>query len=240
MLSREQAEQIRTKILEQLSKFPEEQVKSLREQINNATPEQLEKFIASQSSGSEDGESKCLFCEIASGNVETIKVFEDSGLFVMMDINPANLGHIIIIPKQHYQFIFQVPDEVLWDMIRTTKLIIPSLINITKAKGFNILMSQGTAAQQRINHFSINIVPRFEDDKISFEMERKQIAEEQKEVAKKLSEILGKVAEEGSKIVEKKSESKGRPLTNPANDNEEKKEPEKQEKNYSLFPRRMP
>ena len=224
MMDEEQTAAIKKQILEQLSKFPEEQVKALRQQLENASPEQLEKFISQQ-----EGEEKCLFCEITSGNIETVNVFEDSAIFVMMDINPANIGHVMIIPKQHYQFIFQVPDEVLWDMIRTAKMIIPSLVNIVKAKGFNLLISQGIAAQQRINHFSLNIIPRFEDDKVNLGWERKNLLNEQKDVAKKLSEIFSKVAEEEN-AKKAKIEAK-----------KEKREEFKEEKEKSLFfPRRMP
>jgi len=230
MLSPEQTEQIRNQILEQLDRFPEEQVKQIKGQIRSATSEQLEKFVSSQSA-----EDKCIFCEIVSGNIETIKVFEDSEIFVMMDISPANIGHVMIIPKQHYQFIFQIPDGILWDMIRTAKMIIPSLINITRAKGFNILMSQGIAGQQRVNHFSLNIIPRFENDKISFEMERKQLTDEQKEIAKKLAEIFAKVKEEENSKIMKKEEKKAEEKI----EKEEKKEA-REEKKFALFPRRMP
>jgi histidine triad (HIT) family protein len=229
MINNEQADAIRKQIFEQLSKFPEDQVRELKSQVESATPEQLEKFISSQ----QGGEEECLFCEIASGNIETVKVYEDKAIFVMMDINPANLGHIIIIPKQHYQFIFQIPDEVLWDMFRTAKLIIPSLINIVKAKGFNILISQGIAAQQRINHFSLNVIPRFEGDKVNFGWERKQFINEQKDVAKKLSEIFAKVAEE-----EIKKQVQAQPIKTEAKEVKEEKKETKEEKLFEI--RRMP
>lgn len=222
MLNQEQAEAVKKKILEQLSKFPEEQVESLKQQIENASPEQLEKFISQSQEG---GESKCLFCEIASGNIETVRVYEDAAILVMMDINPANIGHVIIIPKQHYQFIFQIPDEVLWDMVRTIKMIIPSLINIVKAKGFNILISQGVAAQQRVEHFSLNIIPRFDDDKVAFAWERKQLVNEQKEVAKKLAEIFSKALEEANK----------KSMTPKPDNEKEVKEGKKEEKEEKLF-----
>jgi histidine triad (HIT) family protein len=232
MINEEQAVAIKKQLFEQLSKFPEEQVKALRQQLENASPEQLEKFISQQ-----EGEEKCLFCEITSGNIETVKVFEDQAIFVMMDINPANIGHVMIIPKQHYQFIFQIPDEVLWDMVRTAKMIIPSLVNIVKAKGFNILISQGTAAQQRINHFSLNIIPRFDDDKINLGWERKNLLNEQKDVAKKLGEIFSKVAEEEnakkSKIEAKKEKREEKGSDVQKIDNEEKEK-------IAFFPRRMP
>lgn len=234
MLTPEQADQVRKQILEQLSKLPSEQVGNLKSQIENATPEQLEKFISQ-----EGGEDKCIFCEIAAGNIETVKVFEDTAIFVMMDINPANLGHVMIIPKQHYQFIFQIPDEVLWDIVRTAKMIIPSLVNIVKAKGFNILISQGNAAQQRVNHFSLNIIPRFDDDKIQLGWERKQMMDEQKEVAKKLIEIFAKVVEEdaarkGSVAQNIRSEAQ------PAAKTESKQPEQKEEQKFQEFPRRMP
>lgn len=222
-----QAKEVKQQLLEQLSKFPEEQVKVLKQQIQNATPEQLEKLISSKDSN-ESG--KCIFCEIVSGNVETIKVYEDSAIFVMMDISPASLGHVMIIPKQHYQFIFQVPDQVLWDMIKTAKMIIPSLINIVKSKGYNLLISQGTAGGQRVDHFSLNIIPRYENDGISFEWQRKTLINEQKVVAEKLKEIFSKIKEEEVKsvITEEKKEVK-----------EEKIDKEKTEKSI-VFPRRMP
>ena len=229
-LNQEQANEIKTQLFQQLSKFPEDQVKTLKEQIENATSEQLEKLISSQQE--HDG-GKCLFCEIASGNVETIKLHEDSAIFVMMDISPASSGHIIIIPKQHYQFIFQVPDQILWDMIKTAKMIIPSLVNAVKSKGFNILISQGVAGGQRINHFSLNIIPRYENDGISFEWQRKTLLNEQKAVAEKLKEVFSKIGEEvKTSVIEKKEEKV-----------ETKKKPEegKENKTESLFfPRRMP
>jgi len=228
-LNEQQAEQIRKQLLEQLSKFPAEQVSLLKQQIENATPEQLEKFISSQE-GSED--AKCLFCEIAAGRVETIKIFEDPAIFVMLDISPANPGHLIIIPKEHYQFIFQVPDQVLWDMMRIAKLIIPSLINIVKAKGFNLLISQGIAAGQRVEHLSLNIIPRFEKDSISFDWERKQLMQEQNEIAAKLREIFSKVKQESEKKVELNPEK-------PAKKENEEKQEEKAEKSI-FFPTRMP
>lgn len=220
-----QAEKIRKHLLEQISKLPSDQAGQLRGQIERATPEQIEQMISSQKSA---GSGECLFCTIASGKIETLKVFDDENIFIMMDINPANLGHVIIIPKQHYQFIFQVPDEVLWYMIKVAKLITPILINIVKARGVNIHIAQGPAAEQRVEHFAINIIPRFEEDNISFDWERKQMADEQKDVMKKLSENFPKLVDELKKTqVTKKEEKK-----------EEKEE--KQAEKLLYFPRRMP
>jgi len=173
---------------------------------------------------------ECLFCQIAQGKLETVKVYEDPAVLCILDIAPISLGHLIVLPKQHCTFLFQLPSELLAHIMKIAQYIAPVLVNATQAKGFNMLISQGGAAGQRIPHFSINIIPRYENDGVNFEQPRKQLSKEQfYELAKVLTESFR--AAQSGKIAEKKDEKEVKA--------EEKKE-EKPEKKIWPFPQRIP
>jgi len=197
MISPEQAEIIREQLLKQIEKMPEDQKQELTEQVQNASSEQLETFIKQG--------SECLFCGIAKGTVETYKLYEDSGIIAFLDITPAAAGQAIIIPKEHHQFIFNIPDQTLWDMTRIMKALMPIIVNVTKCQGLSVYISQGPAAGQRIGHAAINLIPRFENDKAVFAWDRKEVHKDELEkAAKEIKSSLEKTfAEEKAKIISK-------------------------------------
>ena len=51
----------------------------------------------------------CIFCAIVAGHIPATTVYEDEHVFAFMDIAPANPGHTLVIPKQHYRNIFDMP-----------------------------------------------------------------------------------------------------------------------------------
>ena len=109
MVSEKEAEQIRKKLLEEVEKLPAEQASAIREQIKKATPEQLVAFVqqAQKKAGAGTagkGAGECIFCQIISGKLETVKIYEDDEIIVVLDLYPATKGHILIMPKQHFQF----------------------------------------------------------------------------------------------------------------------------------------
>ena len=217
MLTEEQAESVREQILEQIERLPEEQREGLKEQFENATAEQLEAFVKQQQgqgSGELQGSGECLFCGIGKGTVDTIKVYENAFIVAFLDITPAVPGQIMIIPKEHWQFIFQVPDMVLWEMTKAMKIIMPILVNITKAQGVSIYIAQGPGAGQRIGHVAINLIPRMEGDKAAFMWDRKEAPRDELEkVAREIKLGIDKsIAEEKAKI-----EQKVRQETKPSN-----------------------
>jgi len=211
MLTSEQAESVRAQLLEQIEKLPEDQRQELREQVENADAEQLEAFIKQNTqSGEEQSGGQCLFCGIGKGTVDTIKVYENNFIVAFLDITPAVPGQIMIIPKEHYQFIFQVPDIVLWEMTKAMKAIMPILVNVTKAQGVSIYIAQGPGAGQRIGHVAINMIPRMEGDKAAFMWERKEASrEELNSVAKEIKIGIEKtISEEKAQIEQKVRQEK--------------------------------
>ncbi len=204
MITPEQAEQIRQKLLEQVAQLPAEQQAGLQEQIAQATPEQLEAYIKPAA-----GAGECLFCSISKGKIETHKIFEDNSVVAFLDITPSRVGQVILTTKEHYQFLFQIPDHVLWDMVKAMKVITPLMVNLLSAEGVSTYFAQGEAAGQMVEHFSINLIPRFADDKAVFAWDRKQADKAELErVAKEISDGVQKTLKEEHEKVEKKVREK--------------------------------
>jgi histidine triad (HIT) family protein len=203
----EQAEAVRKQILAQIEKLPQEQVGDLKEQIEEATPEELEEFIKQQ-----QGQQKCIFCEIIAGRIDSIKIYEDQDILVLMEIMPATKGHILIIPKHHYQFIQEIPDALMTKMMYFVKTVSPIIVKLLDAKSLSIYIPQGQLAGQRIQHFVINLIPRYEADNISFDWEHKKADEKElKGIADKIkkasqTEVLKGIKEEQDKYEKNKKE----------------------------------
>lgn len=209
VLTQEQAEQIREKLLEQVKALPEDQRESLRQQVMSATPEQLEAYQKPADGNGSSSGGECLFCGIAKGNVETVKVYEDSSVVAFLDITPNKPGQVIISTKEHYQFIFQIPDQILWDMVRVMKMLMPLVINATSATGVSVYIAQGPGAGQIMEHISINLIPRFEGDKAVFVWDRKQADKSELEkIGKEIYASVEKTLKEEKEKVKSKMQDK--------------------------------
>lgn len=194
MLTEEQASQLKQHLLAQLSKLPKEQVATLEEKIKEMSPSELETFMQQQAASEKQA---CLFCQIIQGKIETTKVFEDDNLLVILDINPASLAHAIIMPKKHFQFLNEIPDEIVFSIFKKTKELMPIIAKLAGAKGFSIFIDQ---AEQRVPHFAINLIPRYEKDGIVFEWQRNPTEKKQlQDIAKKISSELEKEKQEKTK-----------------------------------------
>ncbi len=107
----------------------------------------------------------CIFCKIVRGEIQTLKVYEDSLNLAFLDINPSSLGHTIIIPKKHYQKLEEMPEEEakeLFSVIFRLTKIIPKSVGTTDC---NIGINNGKFAGQEVSHLHFHIIPRFEGDK---------------------------------------------------------------------------
>jgi len=152
------------KIREELSNYPEEErEEKLKELLSQLDPEELKELEGQQ----------CVFCLISEGKIKSNKVYEDSEFLAVLDINPANKGHVLLFPKKHVQSIKDV-DEYIFSL---TKIISTALKYISE--GVNVYIADGFAAGQKINHLSINIIPRYKDDKVSFFWQSKKVSEDE-------------------------------------------------------------
>ena len=165
----------------------QEQVKALQEKIKQMSPEELKEFQKKQ----------CIFCQIISGKVQSQKVYEDDDVVAVLDVNPANPGHILILPKEHYSIMPQIPDDEIGHIFMVAKALSNTSLRALEVQGSNIIVANGVAAGQRAQHFMVHLIPRKENDNINFQIPQKTIPEEElQKVRRALSESLGAKAEE--------------------------------------------
>ena len=148
---------------------------------------------------------QCLFCQIVEKKVETIKIYEDPHVLVLLDLYPASLGHILIIPREHFQFLTEIPDILVTKLFLVLKEVQKGLEEFG-FENFNVYIAEGELAGQRVPHFCINLIPRKGKEKVVFEWEKQQISKEKlEEFASKLKEKLRSKAEQ---LKEKEKEGK--------------------------------
>lgn len=108
----------------------------------------------------------CVFCKIAAGEIPSKTVYEDDDFRAILDISPASKGHVIILPKNHADNIFEISDEDASGIVLVAKKIASKVKNVFGCDGVNILQNNGEAAGQTVFHFHVHVIPRYENDNI--------------------------------------------------------------------------
>ena len=108
--------------------------------------------------------SDCIFCKIIAGKIPSKKIFEDSKVIGILDINPISEGHTLVIPKKHYETIDGVPDGEMGAIFGAVKKVVLKLRAKLEPDGFNVIQNNNEAAGQAIPHFHIHVIPRKEGD----------------------------------------------------------------------------
>lgn len=108
--------------------------------------------------------NECEFCNIINGKTDAVIVYENSDIIAFMDNNPFNLGHTLVVPKKHYKFFMDMPEEEAGKLFKIVNRIAKAIFFSIKADGMNIGQSNGKSASQQIFHVHIHIIPRFRND----------------------------------------------------------------------------
>ena len=111
-------------------------------------------------------DANCLFCKIIAGEIPCFKLFEDDRTLAFMDINPANEGHALVIPKEHAPDVYAVSDAAISATVTTAKKIAAAIDKTLNPDGLNLLQCNGTAAAQSVFHFHMHVLPRREGDEL--------------------------------------------------------------------------
>src|SRR3989344_7062450 len=149
-----------------------EQIKALQEKIKSMSPEELKEFQKKQ----------CIFCQIISGKIQAKKTYEDDKVIAILDINPSNPGHILLLTREHYSIMPQLPDDELSHVFMVAKSISNTMLRSIDAQGTNIIVANGIAAGQRAQHFMVHIIPRKENDGINFVLPQKTLEQNEVEI----------------------------------------------------------
>ena len=106
----------------------------------------------------------CVFCKIIKGKIPADKIYEDENSFAFLDINPINPGHTLLIPKEHHENLYDLPDEVLKTLAPIIRKLAIAVKKGMNADGVNIGMNNEKTAGQLVPHAHFHIIPRFSDD----------------------------------------------------------------------------
>jgi histidine triad (HIT) family protein len=109
-------------------------------------------------------ESQCLFCKIRKGEIPSKKVYEDSNAFAILDINPRNPGHALVIPKKHVVTVMEASEEDVSNLMKSVRKVAIAAQKTTNSDGVSILQSNGIAAGQVVAHLHFHVIPRFNNE----------------------------------------------------------------------------
>lgn len=109
----------------------------------------------------------CIFCKIISGEIPSATIYENSKFKVIMDIAPANKGHVLILPKEHFDNIYDIDTATAGQLFELAALVARTLKSVLDCDGMNILQNNGTVAGQTVFHFHMHIIPRYEGDTVN-------------------------------------------------------------------------
>jgi histidine triad (HIT) family protein len=109
----------------------------------------------------------CVFCRIARKQASASLVYEDESVLAFLDIRPRNEGHTLVIPKEHYATVFDIPEELIAHVHRVARRVAIAVKEATKADGISIIQQNGKAADQKVFHLHVHVIPRFEGQKLT-------------------------------------------------------------------------
>jgi len=107
-----------------------------------------------------------IFSKIINGEIPCNKIYEDDYILAFLDITPLAKGHTLVIPKEPHENIYDIPAEVLKNIMPGLQHVAKAVKRSTKAEGISILQRNGKAAGQEVMHMHFHIIPRFSNDNI--------------------------------------------------------------------------
>lgn len=123
----------------------------------------------------------------------------------MLDINPANAGHVLLLPKEHYAVLPLVPDDILGHLGMVAKAISNVMLKALESKGTTIFVANGAAAGQKAQHVMLHIIPRDEKDGLNIAIPKYRINDAQ---LKQIKDRLAPRIKELLNYAEQKPETK--------------------------------
>lgn len=141
----------------------------------------------------------CIFCQIAAGNHPAVRILETDQVLAFLDIAPVHPGHALVIPKDHYENLLELPDELWGEMGKVCRQVALALQTVFQAPGFNLGMNNFEAAGQAVFHAHIHVIPRFYGDGLHLFPQKDYRPGEMQEVGRRLRQALESEEEMGGK-----------------------------------------
>lgn len=110
----------------------------------------------------------CIFCKIVSEELPAAVVYENESVVAFLDINPLADGHLLVIPREHYALITDMPADTSTQLFAPVPMLGRALVAVTGAQGFNVLVNQGEMAGQVVPHVHCHLIPRGPGDGLGY------------------------------------------------------------------------
>lgn len=112
----------------------------------------------------------CIFCKIINGEIPSWKVYEDETTYAFLDVQPIARYHTLVVPKAHYENIYDIPENLYLDVMKTTKTIAKLYSDKLGLENLQLFHNAGPLTLQSVFHFHMHIIPRTEEDKHQFSL----------------------------------------------------------------------
>ncbi len=131
-------------------------------------------------------EKDCIFCKIANGDIPSKTLYEDEEFKVILDVGPATRGHALILPKNHYANLYELPDETAVKVMLLAKKMAVLMTEKLGCDGFNLVQNNGKAAGQTVFHFHLHLIPRYKEDGQTLGWKSLEPAQDELEIIKNI------------------------------------------------------
>ncbi len=105
-------------------------------------------------------DSHCVFCKIVAVALPAHVVYEDERVIAFLDINPLSDGHLLVIPRDHYSALTDMPADEAAHFFSCVPKLGNALLEVTEATGFSVLINNGRDAGQVVAHVHAHLIPR--------------------------------------------------------------------------------
>lgn len=123
----------------------------------------------------------CIFCRLANGDIPVEAVYEDDVVKVIFDASPASEGHVLILPKEHADNLYDLTDEQAAHIFKMAKKIGCAMRDSLKFDGMNVVQNNGEAAGQTVFHFHMHLIPRYKGDTVNVGWKAGELVEDKKQ-----------------------------------------------------------
>jgi histidine triad (HIT) family protein len=128
----------------------------------------------------------CVFCKIVNNEIPYYKVYEDDKTLAFLDISPINHGHTLVISKNHYANLNEIPADELANLIVVVKKVSSLLSTKLNFSDYTISENNGIFSGQSVFHIHFHVIPRYEDDNLTAWEHKEYAPGEAEEIIKKL------------------------------------------------------
>ena len=134
-------------------------------------------------------DENCIFCKIANGEIPSATLYEGDDFRIILDLGPASKGHALLLPKEHYENLYMLPDELAAKALPVAKKMITKLTEVLGCDGYNVVQNNGETAGQTVFHFHMHLIPRYKGDQVGLGWKMGELTDEERD------DILAKLRE---------------------------------------------